>query len=108
MVEVEEKVEEEEVDGVNFGEIGEPPSQSAPAAGDAARTPFLTRMMILFNISTDKSYKPYKSGEFGSLLVGGPYGYVKSKPLGTGQKLFRMINRIQANNLLVPCSVHFL
>ena len=37
---VEEKVEEEEVDGVNFGEIGEPPSQSAPAAGDAARTPF--------------------------------------------------------------------
>ena len=37
---VEEKVEEEEVDGVNFGEIGEPPSQRAPAGGVSARTPF--------------------------------------------------------------------
>ena len=28
---------EEEVGGGNFGEIGEPPSQRAPAAGDAGR-----------------------------------------------------------------------
>ena len=37
---VEERVEEEDVGGVKFGEIGEPPSQRAPAAGDAVRTHF--------------------------------------------------------------------
>ena len=38
---VEEEVEEEEeVGGGKFGEIGEPPSQRAPAAGDAVRTHF--------------------------------------------------------------------
>ena len=35
----EEKVVEEEVGGGKFGEIGEPPSQSAPAAGDAVIMP---------------------------------------------------------------------
>ena len=36
---VEEKVEEEDVGGGKFGEIGDPPSQRAPAAGDAVRMP---------------------------------------------------------------------
>ena len=35
-----EKVEEEEVGGGKFGEIGEPPSQRAPAAGDSERKLF--------------------------------------------------------------------
>ena len=36
-----EKVEEEEdVGGGKFGEIGEPPSQRAPAAGDSVRKHF--------------------------------------------------------------------
>ena len=35
-----EKVEEEEVVGGKFGEIGEPPSQRAPAAGDSVRKHF--------------------------------------------------------------------
>ena len=39
VVEKVEEVVEEDVGGGKFGEIGEPPSQRAPAAGDAVRMP---------------------------------------------------------------------
>ena len=47
-VEEEKGVEEEEVGGGKFGEIGEPPSQRAPAAGDAVIMPLCCNSFFKF------------------------------------------------------------